>query len=331
MKQKAIWITWERQRRSIELAKAFGAKYFELLKASDDIPSVPIRYLLLSVKTILIVVRERPRIIFAQNPSIVLASVLCAFKKIGKYKLVVDRHSNFKLESISDRNIKWRIFHCLSKYSVRIADLTIVTNEFLCRLVNLWSGNGYILQDRLPELRNEETTKLIGEKNIVFISTFSPDEPIDEVIAAARRLNNKWVIYITGNYKKYRKYGIADNVPENVVLTGYLPEKEYQKLLLSADLVAVLTMQEHTLNCGAYEGIAIGKPLVLSDTQAIRDYFRKGVVYSSPFAESIEKAIRKGIEDKKLLTDEIDILKEELTVCWHQKFQKLNEVINHLQ
>lgn len=330
MKKKSVWITWERQRRSVELAKAFGARYHELLRSSDDIPLAPIRYFFLSLKTILIIFRERPEIIFAQNPSIILASLLCKLKKVGKYKLVIDRHSNFKLDNLEDRQLKWRFFHYLSRYSVGIADLTIVTNEYLCRLVNSWHGQGYILQDKLPELKDEKFIKLDGEKNIVFISTFSADEPIEEVINAARKLDNSWVVYITGNYKGYKRTKDTEKLPNNLILTGFLPEKEYQSLLSSADLLVVLTMQAHTLNCGAYEGIALGKPLVLSDTEEIRSYFCKGVIYSKPFAESIEKAIRGGIENRKVLTDEVTRLRKELTTDWNQRFESLTELINRL-
>lgn len=331
MEKKSIWITWERQRRSIELARAFGAKYYELLKSSDDIPMAPVRYLMLSLKTIFIIFRERPKIIFAQNPSIVLAGILCAVKNIGRYKLVIDRHSNFKLESIKDKKIKWQIFHYLSKYTVKTADLTIVTNEYLARLVNLWQGISYILQDKLPELKEEKSVALAGEINIVFISTFSADEPIEEIIKTADRLDNSWVIYITGNYKGYNKIVHAVKLLHNVVLTGYLPEKEYQRLLFSADLVVVLTMQEHTLNCGAYEAISLGKPLVLSDTEAIRSYFRKGVIYSEPYAVSIEESIRKAIENKMILKDEIMSLRNELKSDWNLRFQRLKDVISQLQ
>ena len=330
MKNKSIWITWERQRRSVELAKAFRVMYYELLRTSDDIPLALIRYFLLSLKTILIIFRERPEIIFAQNPSIILASLLCTLKKVGKYKLVIDRHSNFKLDSFEDKRLKWLFFHYLSKYSVRIADLTIVTNEYLCRLVNSWHGRGFILQDKLPGLKEGECIELAGDINAVFISTFSPDEPIEEVISAAQKLDNTCVVYFTGNHKRYKRVIDIDRLSDNIVFTGFLPEKEYQSLLSSADLLIVFTMQEHTLNCGAYEGIALGKPLVVSDTKAIRNYFNKGVIYSKPFAKSIEQAIRVGIKNREVLKGQVACLREELTVDWDQRFKNLIKLINQL-
>ena len=62
----------------------------------------------------------------------------------------------------------------------------------------------------------------------------------------------------------------------NIILTGYLPDDEYIALLKSADVIIVLTSQDHTLTCGSYESIVLGKPMVLTDTEAIKNHFNKG-------------------------------------------------------
>jgi len=320
----AIWITWESQRRSIELAKSFGAKLFVL----QDIGFRPIRYLYLSLKTTLVVFEEKPRTIFAQNPSMILATLLCLIKKIFNFKLVVDRHSNFKFHK-NQKLLKWRIFNFLSKFTVKHADLTIVTNEYLKKFVNSLGGNGYVLQDKIPELPFGERIKLEGEKNIVFISSFSEDEPIEQVINIANLINNKWFVYITGNYKKYKGKKLNLNkLPNNLKLTGFLSEKDYQSLLISSDCIIILTKQEYTLTCGAYESVALNKPFVATDSKAIKDYFKRGVVYSKSESHSIANAVQTVIANVDVLEKDIILLKKDLISDWNKRFYKLYQILS---
>lgn len=324
---KSIWITWERQRRSIELANVFNTKLYIL----ESSLLFALRYSLLSIRTLLILIKDKPKIVFGQNPSIVLAALLCIFKKIFGYKLIIDRHSNFKLSTLDDKKVKWRILHYLSKFSIRKADLTIVTNDFLYNLVNSWGGRSFILQDKLPMLNLGSVIRLNGEKNIVFISTFSGDEPIAEVIEASKKIDHNWVVYITGNYKNYRrKDSLLNNLPSNIRLTGFLPEKDYQSLLMSADLLMVLTTAEHTLTCGAYEGASLLKPLIVSDTEAMRSYFFKGAVYSKPDSNSISTTIKYAVLNIEMLKKDIIRLKEEISIDWNKRFNRLRAIINEL-
>ena len=54
---------------------------------------------------------------------------------------------------------------------------------------------------------------------------------------------------------------------------------EYVSMLYSVDATIDLTNRENCLVCGAYESVAAGKPMILSKTQALMEYFNKGAVY----------------------------------------------------
>jgi len=326
-----IWITWENQRRSNELAKTFGAKLYILSNKSIPVDCRFIRYIYLGLKTLIIIIKEKPKLLFVQNPSIVLSVLSCTLKFFFNYILVIDRHSNFKLETIGSLRIKYRLFHYISKYTVKNADLTIVTNTFLASLVKSWNGKSYILQDKLPDLNRGNIVKLKGEKNIVFISSFSNDEPIREVITAAGLINERWVIYITGNYKKFNEKNlIQKKLPPNVIFTGFLSEKDYQSLLASVDIVMALTTQSHTLTCGAYEGVSMSKPLILSNTYALKKYFVKGAIFTNATQQNIAYAINQAIEKNEYLKKKIEELKVKLMVDWEKRFVKLSKVISTL-
>jgi hypothetical protein len=221
-----IWITWERQRRSLVLAEQFNAKLFVF----DDIFRNDLfRYLVLSFCTLKLLFCEKPKYVFCQNPSLILACLLCLVKNVFGYVLIVDRHSNFRFGK--QKNIVGYIFHSLSNYTIRNANITIVTNNYLCELVSQKGGTGAILEDKLPDLKLGIPKELKGKINVVFVSSFSRDEPVDEVIYSFEGLDD-YFLYITGNYKKHSKYNeLAKTLPKNIIFTGFLEEFEYQSLL----------------------------------------------------------------------------------------------------
>lgn len=83
-----------------------------------------------------------------------------------------------------------------------------------------------------------------------------------------------------------------------MILTGFIPEKEYVELLISVDATMVLTCREDCSVCEAYETVAVEKPMILSNTNALGNYFRRGVIYAEQTAESTQKAILEVIAKK---------------------------------
>jgi len=318
--KKSIWISWEKHRRTQELAKVFNAELFTLLYNEKSC----IRYPVLLAKTFLLIMQYRPKILYVQNPSIVLAALAAFLKPFFRYKLIVDRHSNFKLATLSSALFKWRIFHSLSRFSIRKADYTIVTNKTLFDLVNEWHGRAVVLQDKLPDLEKIEPRPLKGEFNIVCVSTFSPDEPIFEIVEAAKTVNDSVHIYITGRYQNYSRISELQKImPKNVTTTGFLSEQDYLQLLNSVDAVMVLTTEDDLLTCGAYEAVALKKPMILSKTKAITSYFNKGAVYTDADMRSIAKSIMGVQAQYSDLAEAVKELFDELNVSWQQKYHAL--------
>lgn len=319
---RSIWITWETQRRSIELAKVFNAKlYIYKKKHKFNI----IRYIFATLSTMCILTKENPKYVYAQNPSIVLALVLSILKPIYSYKLIIDRHSNFRFGS---KNIIIdKIFFIISDYTIKKADYTMVTNDYLNNIIYKKGGTGLILQDKLPVMTSYHKITLLGEKNIVFVTSFGTDEPIDEVITAFKYIDNKIHLYITGNYNNTKYKYIVSTLTNNIHFTGYLPEDEYQSLIYSADALIVLTKSEHTLTCGAYEGISLCKPMVLSNTNAIKEYFTEGVIYCDPNYESIIYCIKYCLNNPEKMKTEIIRYKNRIEKEWQQRFLKTLSII----
>lgn len=318
-----IWITWEVQRRSVVLSEQFGAKLYMLeCKSKSRI----FRYFYLTLKTLKVIAKEKASYVFCQNPSIVLALLLCIVKVFFGYVLVVDRHSNFIIDSTNQFITKCH--DLISDITLKCADFTIVTNKHLQEFVNSKGGDAFVLQDKLPNLDLGNKIQLQGKYNITFITSCSFDEPLEEVLSAFEGIDSSINLYITGNHNNSKfcsEYILRK--PDHIHFTGFLKESDYQNLLVSSDALIVLTRFEYILTCGAYEGVALCKPLVLSNTKTIREYFSAGAVYCEPEPESIQLAVEKCLNNLPILKMQIADFKTKIEVSWDRTY---NHVVSSI-
>jgi len=322
MKCRYAWVAWEHQRRSIELANALGAN----LQIFENHGYC--RYLKSIFQTWFYLLEYRPDVLIVQNPSMVLAffSVLI-ISPVLQIPVVVDRHSNFLLIKQKRLWIKEWLFNFMSYITIRYAKLTIVTNEELAHVINVLGGKAFILPDKIPNIKCSRG-ELPDLKEILVISSFAEDEPIKEIVAAFRLdVLKEYSARITGNYKKINIP--IDNIPTNITFTGFLPEKDYINLLCSANVIMVLTKMEYTLLCGCYEAIAVDKPLITSDTFALKKYFF-GAKFVEPQPASIAEGIIHTFADLKEYKRKTLYMKEKLNESWKSKFFDLKNILSDI-
>ncbi len=316
---KRIWISWPYHRRSDYLAREFGCAYYHFGSSNQ---SRLARYARGFADTLRTLFRERPGILFVQNPSLMLTVLAVILRPFFRYVLVNDFHTPY----ISFSSLGGSIFWKIQKFCIRFSDITIVTNERF--RLQLGAGTIMILPDILPRFDIGGTRPLEGEKNILYICTFAQDEPYRNVMGAAGLLGPGTHIYITGNY---RKAGIdIEDIPPGVHMTGYLPDADYLELMNSVDAVMVLTEQENCIVCGGYEGLSLSKPLILSGTEALREYFSAGAVYVKHDRESIAAGIKEALGAKESLEKELGALAVRLGEDWREKFEMIEEKIASL-
>lgn len=322
MNEHAVWIAWEKQRRTTELARILDVPLVRMLDGGP----YPLRVLRVTFKTIAELLRRRPRVVIVQNPSIVLAALVCALKGPGGFRVVVDRHSNFKFETMGSRDPKYRVFHALSRYSVRRADLTVVTNDHLAGVVRDWGGTAHVLPDAIPELQARGGRDLGPGRHVLYVSSFDRDEPLDMVLDAARRLPDDVTIHISGDHRRAAPALVA-SAPPNVDFLGFVDEEVYVETMAAADVVLTLTTQSHTLQCGAYEAVALGRPLVFADHEDMRRHFSRGAVVTALDAPSLAEALAEALSRSGELEAEVRLLREELESSWRRDSAILAEVV----
>jgi len=318
-----IWITWETQRRSIELAKHLNCKLFIFEEEGY------LRYPRAILKTIQALRSSKPAIVFVQNPSMILALLACLYKIITRTPVVVDRHTTFLLDKEYKNSFRIIIFKILHHLTIRWADLTIITNEYLAMIVSKMHGRSFVLPDPLPDISSSKKINLKGIKNILMISSFGSDEPITEILAAMETLNENIVLYITGNYKKLDSK-IVDTVPNNVVFTGFLDDQDFINMIYSVDAIMVLTTAESCMLCGCYEAVAAGQPLITSNMKALREYFT-GAYFVDNNCNAISRGIQNILDNLDQYRSNALELKNTLLKNWEKKFKNLEERINILE
>lgn len=314
-----VWITWEIQRRNRTTSEALNAGLFELVYKVNRW----LRYPLSIAKTLQVFFREKPKIIFAQNPSIILALMTVWYGRIFRIPTVIDAH-NAGIHPFANQK-QWA--NILAKNIMRTASLTIVTNEPLANYVIEKGGRPFVLPDPLPKLSPPPSLlSLKGKYNVLFICTWAEDEPYLEVLKAAAQLDENIVIYITGNSKN--KESLLDiPLPTNVILTGYLEEERYINFLFSADVIIDLTTRDNCLVCGAYEAVSAEKPVILSDSAVLKSYFYKGALYTNNLSDDIALQITESLHKREDLTKNIQALKVELSQSWLKQQQDLELIL----
>jgi len=257
----------------------------------------PFREVLLSWRTLALLYRARPKVLLVQNPSLICTLLVALLRPFFGYQIIVDAHG----DAVIPYAHNWLLVRAVTFFLIRRARLTIVTNLGLAARVRAHGGRPFVLCDNLPTVSENHRTDLGPGKHVMFISTYASDEPHAELFAAAEALKAEGVTFhVTG---KVRSDTLArlPPVPGNVVLTGFLAEHDYWNLLLSCDVVVDLTTMPDCLVCGAYEAVAAGRALVLTDNAPSRELFEDAALYTHNSAAAIAASVVEALSRQEEL------------------------------
>ena len=261
--------------------------------------------------------KDKPDLLFVQNPSMILASLACIYQVLTGVPVIVDRHTTFQLTRKYRNTPDIILFKILHWFTLRTANWTIVTNQFLADIVGQFGGRPLVLPDKLPEIICTRKVKLKGRKQLFMISSFGDDEPIREVISAMESFAREDVcLYISGNYNKVDR-SLVKNSPENVIFTGFLTDQDFINLLYSVDAVVVLTTSDYCMLCGCYEAFAATKPLITSEKSVLTQYFN-GAVFVDNTTEGIAAGIHVVLNNIDHYTRLMSLRKTEMAENWNR-------------
>ena len=271
--------------RSMEIADALGGEAFCLydLRIASR-PLIPIRYAVSLVRTIVYLVRRRPRAAIVTNPPIFPALVVGAYAWLARVPFVLDSHpSGFGI----DVRI-WSVFEPLHRRLVRRATATIVTGPALAEVVARWGGHPEVVHEAPPAWKVDPPRALGARRQVLAVCTFAPDEPVQELVAAAALVPDV-EFAVTGDRRRCPA-DVYASAPPNVTFTGFLHSDDYVRAIAAADVILALTKRPEAVNRAAYEGIYARRPTVISDFPAQRELFRFSVAATND-PEGIASAV----------------------------------------
>jgi glycosyltransferase involved in cell wall biosynthesis len=270
-----------------------------------------LRWIERAARTLELLRRQKPEILFIQNPSLALSMLAILTRRLFGFYLVVDAHN----EGVRPFERPGTVVRWLTLRVLGGADATIVTNAALARDVSAAGGRALVLPDGLPVPPALPAAFKAGEDapHVAVIATFRPDEPIPAIMAAAAAMPEVRFA-VSGVAERFRRRAMP--VPPNVRLTGFLPDPAYWNLLAQAAVIVDLTVKPDCLVCGAYEGLAMAKPLVLSDNPATREIFGPAAVLTGSSPDEIARAVRKALDERERLAASARKLREAFRTRW---------------
>ena len=315
-------ITWEQHRRTRELCSWMGLPLHEVTFNAKRLQ----RYARLGKQTLRLLSERRPKVVYVQNPSLILATlVLAARPFLGRYKVVMDAHN----EAVAPFTHAYWPITSLTRHVLRAADVTIVTNAALADQVRQIGGNPHVLPDRLPTPPFTPTSplRLDGPLRVMVVATYAADEPIAEIIEAARSLGDQYQLSITGRETKLPAEQRA-RLPANVRQTGFLSEEAYWELMRDSHIVLDLTLKPNCLVCGAYESLAVLRPMVLTGNPATVDLFGKVAVMTNDHdAKAIADCLQRARAQLSELNDSVMNERPRFEQRWLEHAVRLREKI----
>lgn len=274
-----------------------------------------IKYPWQALKTLTILCRTRPRIVFVQSPPSPAVMCVCLYCTVTGACYFIDAHSAAFQLAI------WRHPVFLTRCLARKAVATIVTNEEYARIIQGWGACAFVLRDIPTSFQVEGGYPLSAGFHVAVVNTYSSDEPLAEIIKAAEELPDVR-FHVSGDTRRAPQ-GLVDSAPDNVRFTGFLPDSRYYALLSSVDAVLCLTTRDSTMQRGACEGLSCGKPLITSDWPLLRDYFRCGAVHVSNTSTGIRDGVLRLQSEYSRFLSEIRALREARQREWEQKRRAL--------
>lgn len=301
--QHSLHIAWTGfQRRQVSMASAAGFDcVFMPIQANGKFGKAT-GYLRMLAKTVALLKAKRPAAVWVQLPQVPALWAALIYRAFfnSNAKIIADCH-NAQLRA------PWSRFP-LALWSLRLSDIILVHNTAMleqAKEIGWPMEKVLILEDVPPPASNAAPQGLARQVIdapkpwVVFPGSFAADEPIAEVMAAAR-LAPDMTFIITGRPDRATKNGHdLSNLPANMRLPGFLSVEVFDDLLRDADVVLGLTREEGIQLSVCNEALGFQRPLVASDTAILRELFSEAaVMVKTSDPSSIVAGCRSALADK---------------------------------
>jgi glycosyltransferase involved in cell wall biosynthesis len=310
--------------RSAEIAAALGGEarcfYGSRLRSR---PLLPVRYALNAARTVLYLARSRPRAVIATNPPIVPGLVALAYATVARAPLMLDSHPTaFGKKDYRPGRLLLPIHRSLARRAVS----NLVASEGLAEIVRSWDAQADVVHEAPPAWRVDLPTPPRTPAQILFVGQLGSDEPVAEVLDAARRLPSV-AFNVTGDPRRCPA-ALRDSPPDNVRFVGFLRGDDYARAMADADLVLALTTEPTSVVRAGYEAVYAQRPLVTSDWPALRENFPKAI-HARNEGAALASALSRALADHGELVAAAPRALELQERRWQGQLAVLRERLDH--
>ncbi len=290
--KRFAFVSWTPHSRARDLSARLGAAY--LVPARFVLGWWwPLRYGVQAVTTIVRLLSLRPSVVLFTNPPCVSGVACLIGARLARAQCWADCHSG------AYNDARWTRFARLNEFVLRRCSGAIFHNVVLAteqegaapRSVTL---SVYSMRDR--SAADSWGAKVVSGRPLALaVCSHALDEPIEAIIAAAELLPDV-DFALTGSAPA----GMAERLPANVRATGWLSDDDFDRTLSEAAVIMSLTTREATMQNGLIEALEHRRPVVTSDSQALRGWARgiPGVLLVDNRARSIADAVGTVVADQ---------------------------------
>jgi hypothetical protein len=320
-----LFISWARfQRRNESMQPYFGYNLHYLPPLFEAGWAKPFSYLVQTLRTLRLIRRLRPQVLWVQMPPTFLAHLIVWTRPLvaqAEMRLVADCHN---------RTFRppWSRLPGLVSMLNRF-DSVVVHNEEIARTateMGLDTKRLSVLETRPAQIDQAEVLCKEGAETstdtVLVPCSFNADEPIDALLGAAARAPGLRFL-VSGNLAKARARGVVDAAPENVVFTGFMSKADYERTLCEAAVILGLTEIEGIQLSVANEAVGAGKAMVLSDTAILRTLFGSAALFTKNEPEAIATACRRAVSDRAILDARSRELSSQREERWNRQAGQL--------
>jgi len=328
-KKKGALIAWVEYQRRVEVLAPFlelEVYYFsyswetrsKILKAFSFVPKF--------FKTLVCLFRNRPSLVLVQFPPAPALYCVALYAWLTGARYVSDCHWGVTNEN-------WLNWVFVKKLLAQ--GQLIVHNEHLVEQVKAglrvtpWVLRDGVAKKQVIKLGSAawlDTLGLTPQKYVLFPCSFSLDEPLQEMLEAARLLPE--IRFVLTWYSEKLPKEMRESLPANVLLTGFLPVDDFNDLFANAGLALVLTMHEAVQLSGMQEAMAFEIPAVVSDLKTTRFLYKEYPVYVRNEAQAIAEGIAQAFQNRVNLEARMKNLRMESEAEFFGQINQLKASLN---
>jgi glycosyltransferase involved in cell wall biosynthesis len=324
--------------RADELAEVVGADRVSITVLYGPRYFAPIRYLALFFRTLLILARSRPDVVYAQNPPVFCPLTCLLYCRLTGARLVVDHHSIWSVKTVGGRSPLSRGIAFLERVVARAADANTTAHDFWGRMLTGMGGRDVLVyHDYVPRNGRSSDDALrrrmgVGDAGVLAISSHG-GHPLErlEVEAVAVGLENDLGVSLTisGPREKLEARLGRSTLPPNVRYAGFLDRDVYESLKASADFAINITDEPYTLSHVLFEFAASSLPVISSKQPVVEALFGDAFLYADSNVEDVAAKVKElcSVPTREEWTTRVRRKQEELARMHEREVLELRQLM----